>query len=85
MVLLLVLTLIGKKKSPPEILTQLSNDFQFVDFGLFKKGHKCNFDIKYKKTELTSIMEDLHDAFEKLNVELVKKVLKFLSTESLIH
>lgn len=62
-----------KEKSLPEILTQLSNDFQFVDFGLFKKGHKCNFDIKYKKTELTSIMEDLHDAFEKLNVELVKK------------
>ena len=37
-----------KENSLPEILTQLSREYGFIDFGLFKKGHKCNFDIKYK-------------------------------------
>lgn len=35
-----------KENSLPEILTQLSREYGFIDFGLFKKGHKCNFDIK---------------------------------------
>lgn len=58
-----------KENSLPEILTQLSREYGFIDFSLFKKGHKCNFDIKYKKAELTNIMEELHDSFDKLNVE----------------
>lgn len=45
-----------KENSLPEILTQLSREYGFIDFSLFKKGHKCNFDIKYKKAELTNIM-----------------------------
>lgn len=36
-----------KENSLPEILTQLSREYGFIDFSLFKKGHKCNFDIKY--------------------------------------
>lgn len=35
-----------KENSLPEILTQLSREYGFIDFSLFKKGHKCNFDIK---------------------------------------
>lgn len=41
-----------KENSLPEILTQLSREYGFIDFSLFKKGHKCNFDIKYKKRSL---------------------------------
>lgn len=62
-----------KEKSLPELLTELSRDYPFVDFGLFKKGHKCNFDILYRKADMTEIMNQLHDFSDDLHLELKKK------------
>ena len=62
-----------KEKSLPELLTELSRDYPFVDFGLFKKGHKCNFDILYRKADMTEIMNQLHDFSDDLHLELRKK------------
>lgn len=62
-----------KEKSLPELLTELSRDYPFVDFGLFKNGHKCNFDVQYKKVDMTEIMNQLHDFSEDLHLELRKK------------
>lgn len=62
-----------KQKSLVEILSDLSSKYPFIDFSLFKKGHKCKFDIKYKKANLTGLMEDLHNTFEDLTIELVGK------------
>lgn len=62
-----------KEKSLPELLTELSRDYPFVDFGLFKNGHKCNFDVQYKKADMTEIMNQLHDFSEELHLELRKK------------
>lgn len=62
-----------KEKSLPELLTELSREYPFVDFSLFKNGHKCNFDIQYKKADMTDIMNQLHDFSEELHLELKKK------------
>ena len=62
-----------KQKSLVDILSDLSSKYPFIDFSLFKKGHKCKFDIKYKKANLTGLMEDLHNTFEDLTIELVGK------------
>ena len=44
-----------KEKSLTELLTELSRDYPFVDFGLFKNGHKCNFDVQYRKADMTEV------------------------------
>ena len=62
-----------KEKSLPELLTELSRDYPFVDFGLFKNGHKCNFDVQYKKADMTEVMNQLHDFSDDLHLELKKK------------
>lgn len=62
-----------KDSSLPELLTQLSQEYGFIDFMLYASGHKCNFDIEYKKEDLIEIKEDLRNTFENLNVELTKK------------
>lgn len=59
-----------KETSLADILTDLSKQHPDIDFGLFKKGHKCKFDIQYKKVNLTGIIEELHNSFEDLVVEL---------------
>lgn len=62
-----------KEKSLPELLTELNRDYPFVDFGLFKNGHKCNFDVQYKKADMTEVMNQLHDFSDDLHLELKKK------------
>ena len=62
-----------RETSLADILTSLSSQYPFIDFGLFKKGHKCNFDIQYKKAKLTGLMEDLHNSFEELTIDLIGK------------
>ena len=62
-----------KEKSLPELLTKLSKDYPFVDFSLFKNGHKCNFDVQYRKADMTEIMNQLHDFSDDLHLELKKK------------
>lgn len=62
-----------KEKSLPELLTELSRDYPFVDFGLFKNGHKCNFDVQYRKADMTEVMNQLHDFSDDLHLELKKK------------
>lgn len=62
-----------KEKSLPELLTELSRDYPFVDFGLFKNGHKCNFDIQYRKADMTEVMNQLHDFSDDLHLEMKKK------------
>ena len=62
-----------KEESLPDILTKLSKEYQFVDFNLFKKGHKCNFDIHYKKADMTEIMNMLHDFSDDIITDLRKK------------
>lgn len=62
-----------KEKSLPELLTELSRNYPFVDFGLFKNGHKCNFDVQYRKADMTEVMNQLHDFSDDLHLELKKK------------
>jgi len=62
-----------KEKSLTELLTELSRDYPFVDFGLFKNGHKCNFDVQYRKADMTEVMNQLHDLSDDLHLELKKK------------
>ena len=62
-----------KEKSLTELLTELSRDYPFVDFGLFKNGHKCNFDVQYGKADMTEVMNQLHDLSDDLHLELKKK------------
>ena len=62
-----------KEESLADILTNLSKDFQFIDFGLFRKGHKCNFDIQYRKTNMTEVMNQLHDFSDELLLEIRNK------------
>lgn len=62
-----------KEESLPDILTKLSKEYQFVDFNLFKKGHKCNFDIHYKKADMSEIMNLLHDFSDDIITDLRKK------------
>lgn len=62
-----------KEKSLPELLSELSRDYPFVDFGLFKNGHKCNFDIQYRKADMTEVMNQLHAFSDDLHLELKKK------------
>lgn len=62
-----------KEKSLPELLTELSRDYPFVDFGLFKNGHKCNFDVQYRKADMTEVMNQLHDFSDDMHFELKKK------------
>ena len=62
-----------KEKSLPELLTELSRDYPFVDFGLFKNGHKCNFDVQYRKADMTEVMNQLHDFSDDLHLEMKKK------------
>lgn len=62
-----------KQKSLVDILSDLSSKYPFVDFSLFKKGHKCKFDIQYKKANLTGLTEDLHNTFEDLTIDLIGK------------
>lgn len=62
-----------KEKSLPDVLTELNRDYPFVDFNLFKNGHKCNFDIQYKKVDMAGIWNQLHDFSEDLHLELRKK------------
>lgn len=62
-----------KEKSLPKLLTELSKDYPFVDFGLFKNGHKCNFDVQYRKADMTEVMNQLHDFSDDLHLELKKK------------
>lgn len=62
-----------KEKNLPELLTELSKDYPFVDFSLFKNGHKCNFDVQYMKADMTEIMNQLHDFSDDLHLELKKK------------
>lgn len=62
-----------KEKSLPELLTELSSDYPFVDFSLFKNGHKCNFDVPYRKADMTEVMNQLHDFSDDLHLELKKK------------
>lgn len=62
-----------KEKSLPELLSELSRDYPFVDFGLFKNGHKCNFDIQYIKADMTEVMNQLHAFSDDLHLELKKK------------
>ena len=62
-----------KEKSLPELLTELSKDYPFVDFGLFKNGHKCNFDVQYRNADMTEVMDQLHDFSDDLHLELKKK------------
>lgn len=62
-----------KEKNLPELLTELSRDYPFVDFGLFKNGHKCNFDVQYRKADMTEVMNQLHDFSDDLHLELKKK------------
>ena len=38
-----------KERNLPELLTELSRDYPFVDFSLFKNGHKCNFTFNTAK------------------------------------
>lgn len=51
----------------------MSRDYPFVDFGLFKNGHKCNFDVQYRKADMTEVMNQLHDLSDDLHLELKKK------------
>ena len=62
-----------REKSLSDILTQLSIEYPFIDFGLFKKGHKCNFDVQYKKVCMAEIKDQLHDFSDELFIELKKK------------
>lgn len=62
-----------KEKSLPELLTELSRDYPFVDFGLFRNGHKCNFDVQYRKADMTELMNQLHYFSDDLHLELKKK------------
>lgn len=62
-----------KEKSLAELLTELSRDYPFVDFDMFKNGHKCNFDIQYRKADMTEVMNQLHDFSDDLHLELKKK------------
>lgn len=62
-----------KEMCLPEILTELSRDYPFIDFGLFKNGHKCNFDVQYRKADMTEIMNQLHGFSDDLHLELKKK------------
>ena len=62
-----------KEKSLPELLTELSKEYPFVDFGLFKNGHKCNLDVQYRKADMTEILNQLHDFSDDLHLELKKK------------
>lgn len=67
-----------KEKSLPELLTELSRDYPFVDFGLFKNGHKCNFDVQYRKADMTELMNQLHYFSDDLHLELKKKGTKLV-------
>lgn len=69
-----------KETSLPELLTELSRDYPFIDFGLYKKGHKCNFDVQYTKADMTEIMNQLHDFSEDLHLELKKKGTELVFT-----
>lgn len=61
-----------KERGLPEVLTEISEKYPFVDFGIFKKGHKCNFDIQFKKAKLTDIKNQLHVFSDELLVEIKK-------------
>ena len=69
-----------KEKSFPELLTELSRDYPFIDFNLFKNGHKCNFDVQYRKADMTEVMKQLYDFSEDLHLQLKKKGTELVFT-----
>lgn len=62
-----------KERNLPELLTELSRDYPFVDFSLFKNGHKCNFDIQYSKAGITEVMNQLHDFAPDMQLKLKRE------------
>lgn len=59
-----------KEESLADILTNLSKEYPFIDFGLYKKGHKCNFDVQYKKSDMTEVINQLYDFSEDLLIDI---------------